>query len=106
MKFKSLALKLTAAAMTALLAFQHPVYALAASKPIYISDLLISYAKSESAEDIAEAKQWLTAKGYTVLDQNLNQGSDSTLSKARPVFLGYKMTSGIQTGYVATIVDS
>ncbi|MBR6420381.1 MAG: hypothetical protein IKS42_08595 [Oscillospiraceae bacterium] len=93
MKFKSLAMKLTAAAMTAVLAFQNPVQAYAASKPVYISDLLISYAKGTGKDDIAAAKKWLTDKGYVVLDQDLNADTDNIVSKKRPVFLGYKMTS-------------
>ena len=93
MKFKHLTMKLTAAAMTALLAFQNPIQAFAAAKPAYISDVLVSYAKSDSAEDIAEAKKWLTDKGYIVLGQDLNAETDNTVSIRRPVFLGYKLTA-------------
>lgn len=93
LKIKSLAMKLAAAALTAVLAFQNPLRAFAAGKQVYISDMLISYAKSRSAEDIAAAKKWLTDKGYTVLGQDLNADTASIVSTARPVFLGYKMTS-------------
>ena len=96
MKLKSLLIKLSAAAMSLLLTVQNPVQAFAAAGTTgstYLSDLFLSYAKSGSDEDIAAAKQYLTDKGYTLLDQDLTEGGDAALSNKRPVFLGYKTTS-------------
>ena len=96
MKLRHLSMKLTAAAITAVLACQNPIQAFAAAKPVYISDLLISYAKSDSEEDIAAAKKWLTDQGYTVLDQDLNEEADNLVTAKRPVFLGYKKTNSAE----------
>ena len=96
MKLKSLLMKLSVAAMSLLLTVQNPVQAFAAAGTTgstYLSDLFLSYAKSGSDEDIAAAKQYLTDKGYTLLDQDLTEGGDAAFSKKRPVFLGYKTTS-------------
>ncbi len=54
----------------------------------YIKETILSYGKTE-----AEAKSWLTNKGYKVLDYNLNEDADDTFSTKRAVYLGYKTTS-------------
>ncbi len=57
----------------------------------YIKETVISYGKTAD-----EAKAWLTGKGYTVLDYNLNEGADDTWSTERAVYLGYKTTKNAE----------
>ncbi len=59
----------------------------ASSGKKYVKEVILSYGKTED-----EAKKWLTDNDYEVLDNNLNQGADSTLSTKRAVYLGYKTT--------------
>ena len=59
----------------------------ASSGKKYVKDVILSYGETEEA-----AKQWLIENDYEVLDSNLNEGADSTLSKKRAVYLGYKTT--------------
>ena len=59
----------------------------ASSGKKYVKDVILSYGKTED-----EAKKWLVDNDYEVLDNNLNQGADSTLSTKRAVYLGYKTT--------------
>ncbi len=59
----------------------------ASSGKKYVKEVILSYGDTED-----EAKQWLTDNDYEVLDNNLNQGADSTLSTKRAVYLGYKTT--------------
>ena len=59
----------------------------ASSKQTYIKDMIISYGKSAD-----EAKSWLTDNGYTVLDYDLNEGADASLSTKRAVYLGFTST--------------
>ena len=72
-----------------------PTLASAIDTPLYISEFYISYGENDEA-----AKKWLTDNGYTVVDQNLNEGTkDGSLSwlglesKERSVYLGYKTTT-------------
>ena len=65
-----------------------PVRAFAASKPLYVSDVMVGM--GETAE---EAKKALTDAGYTVLDVNLNEGAGSALKTEKFVYLGYKTTA-------------
>ncbi len=53
----------------------------------YVKEVILSYGKTED-----EAKQWLLDNDYEVLDNNLNEGADDTLSTKRAVYLGYKTT--------------
>ena len=73
---------------------QAPVVASAAKDPtLYISEVYLSYGKTDE-----EAKQWLKDHDYTILDQNLNEGTDAGVSwiglgsEKRSVYLGYKTT--------------
>ena len=73
---------------------QAPVVASAAKDPtLYISEVYLSYGKTDD-----EAKQWLKDHDYTILDQNLNEGTDAGVSwiglgsEKRSVYLGYKTT--------------
>ena len=59
----------------------------ATSSKKYIKEMIISY--GETAD---EAKKWLTDNDYEVLDNNLNEGADATLSTERAVYIGYKTT--------------
>ncbi len=59
----------------------------ASSGKKYVKEVILSYGDTEEA-----AKQWLTDNGYEVLDNNLNDGADNTLSTKRAVYLGYKTT--------------
>ena len=95
--------KLIAGIMTVIVAFQFQVPTFAASEEKqYVSDIIVSYGEGDSAE--ADAKQWLTDNGYTVVDTNLNAGAESGASasaiswltdarSARAVYLGYKTTT-------------
>ena len=73
-----------------------PTLAHAAEDKQYISEVYISYGADDAA-----AKKWLTDNGYTVLDQNLNEGAESAqwmswaglASEKRSVYLGYKTTT-------------
>ena len=47
-----------------------PTIASAAEDKLYISEVYLSYGK-----DDASAKKWFEDNGYTVLDQNLNEGA-------------------------------
>ena len=70
-----------------------PTLASAAEKPEYLSEVFLSYGKTDE-----EAKSWLEKNGYTVLDQDLNQGTSAGVSwlglgnEKRCVYLGYKTT--------------
>ncbi len=59
----------------------------ASSGKKYVKEVILSYGDTED-----EAKQWLIDNDYEVLDSNLNEGADSTLSSKRAVYLGYKTT--------------
>ena len=63
-------------------------FAASSEKNKYIKEIFLSYGNSD-----AEAKSYLTDNGYEVLDYNLNEGADDTLSTKRAVYLGYKTTS-------------
>ena len=56
----------------------------------YVKEMIISYGKTEN-----DAKTWLKNKGYKIIDNNLNEGSDDTFSTERAVYLGYKTTSNV-----------
>ena len=73
------------AVLTAALA---PAQIFAASKPVYISDVMVGM--GETAE---EAKAALTSEGYTVLDRNLNEGAGSAFKTDKFVYIGYKTTA-------------
>ena len=100
MKLKRIGRRLLTVALTAVMAVQlpiQPLYAAAAGKTEYLSELIISYGKNDD-----EAKNWLTNNGYKVLNQNLNEGGEGGLdalswmglaSEKRSVFLGYKTTT-------------
>ncbi len=53
----------------------------------YVKETVLSYGNTDD-----EAKKWLTDNGYEVVDNNLNEGADATLSTKRSVYLGYKTT--------------
>ncbi len=53
----------------------------------YVKEMIISYGNTEE-----EAKKWLTDNGYEVLDNNLNEGADNSISDKRAVYIGYKTT--------------
>ena len=57
----------------------------------YVSETVLSYGSTED-----EAKKWLTDNGYEILDHNLNEGADNTISKKRAVYLGYKTTENAE----------
>ncbi len=59
----------------------------ASSGKKYVKEVILSYGDTED-----EAKKWLTDNDYEILDNNLNEGADSTLSTKRAVYLGYKTT--------------
>lgn len=74
-----------------------PTFASAAEETQYISEVYLSYGK-----DDASAKKWLEDNGYTVVDQNLNEGAEGggavlsfikIGSEKRSVYLGYKTTT-------------
>ena len=65
-----------------------PAQAMAADKkPAYVSDVMVGM--GETAD---EAKKALTDAGYTVLDQNVNEGAGSVMKTDKYVYLGYKTT--------------
>ena len=66
-----------------IIAVMAPLNAMAATGSKYIKEVRISQAAK--AED---AKAWLKNNGYTVLDQNLNDGTGKDC-----VYLGYKTTT-------------
>ena len=100
MKFGKFGKRLTAAVLTMTMAIQFSattMQAAAASTTEYMSELILSYGKTDK-----EAKDWLTKNGYTVLNQNLNQGGEGgsealswlgLSSEKRSVYLGYKTTT-------------
>ena len=57
------------------------------AKPVYISDVMVGM--GETAE---EAKKALTDAGFTVLDQNVNEGAGSAFKTEKYVYIGYKTT--------------
>ena len=63
-------------------------FAATSNKNSYIKEVFLSYGKTDS-----EAKSYLKDNDYEVLDYNLNEGADDTLSTKRAVYLGYKTTS-------------
>ena len=74
--------------MAAVLAFISPANAFAEAKPaLYIKDIMVGM--GETAD---EAKKALTDAGFTVLDQNLNEGAGSAFKTEKFVYLGYKTT--------------
>ncbi len=87
MNRKRIVSKMIAAALGAVLTFQNPLQAFAAASPTYLSEVKLSYGDNEE-----EAKQWLKDRGYTVIEQNLNEKADSILTQSRAVYLGYKTT--------------
>ena len=100
MKFKKFGKRLTAAVLTMTMATQFSaptIQAAAASTTEYMSELILSYGRTDK-----EAKDWLIQNGYTVLNQNLNQGGEGgsealswlgLSSEKRSVYLGYKTTT-------------
>ena len=60
-----------------------PITVFAAKQAVYIKEIRISTSSTEAA-----AKQWLTEKGYTVLDVNLNQKTGKDC-----VYIGYLTTT-------------
>ena len=80
---------LTALALAFVLAFIAPAKVFAETKPtLYVSDVMVGMGKTAE-----EAKQALIDAGYTVLDQNLNQGAGSAFKTEKFVYLGYKTTT-------------
>ncbi len=63
-------------------------FAASSNKNKYVKEIFLSYGSNDT-----EAKNYLSDNGYEVLDHNLNEGADDTLSKKRSVYLGYKTTS-------------
>ena len=103
MKKINLIEKLIAATLAIIMAFQFQVPTLAATESKqYVSDVIVSYGEGDAAE--ADAKDWLTQNGYTVIDTNLNAGAEASTASssawswatsarsARAVYLGYKTT--------------
>jgi len=74
--------------LTLIIAVGAPVQSIAASQPVYISDVMVGM--GETAD---EAKSALTSEGYTVLDRNLNEGAGSKLKTEKFVYIGYKTTT-------------
>ena len=100
---KKIVEKFIAAVMAVVVAlqFQVPTFAAEETKE-YVSDIIVSYGEGDAAE--ADAKNWLTQNGYTVIDTNLNEGAESAASSsyiswatgarsARAVYIGYKTTT-------------
>ena len=80
---------LTALTLAIILAFIAPAKAFADAKPkTYISDVMVGM--GETAD---EAKKALTSAGYTVLNNNLNEGGGSSMKTEKFVYLGYKTTA-------------
>ena len=73
--------------LTLIIAVGAPVQSIAASQPVYISDVMVGM--GETAD---EAKKALTDEGFTVLDRNLNEGAGSAMKTEKFVYLGYKTT--------------
>ncbi|MBQ4260951.1 MAG: hypothetical protein II709_03650, partial [Ruminococcus sp.] len=71
-----------------IIALGAPVQTIAASQPVYISDVMVGM--GETAD---EAKKALTDGGFTVLDRNLNEGAGSKLKTEKFVYIGYKTTT-------------
>ena len=88
--------KLIAAVLAVVMAFQFqvPTFA-AAEKTDYVSDLMIAYGEGEAGESVA--KSYLEDNGYTVIDSNLNSGTESgsifSDKSSVAVYLGYKTTT-------------
>ena len=66
-------------------------FAASSNKENYIKEVYLSYGKTAK-----EAKNYLTDNGYEVVDYNLNEGADDTISDKRAVYLGYKTTSNAE----------
>ncbi|MBQ1716988.1 MAG: hypothetical protein II025_03705, partial [Ruminococcus sp.] len=71
-----------------IIALGAPVQTIAASQPVYISDVMVG-----TGETADEAKKALTDGGFTVLDRNLNEGAGSKLKTEKFVYIGYKTTT-------------
>jgi len=63
--------------------FRTSIPAIAAETKLYIKEVITSI-----GENSASAKKWLTDRGYTVLDSDLNAGTGEY-----PIYLGYKTTT-------------
>ena len=70
-----------------ILAVESPARALADTKPIYVSDVMVGM-----GETAVEAMKALNDAGYTVLDRNINEGAGSMLKTEKFVYIGYKTT--------------
>ena len=76
------------ALLAVVLAFIGPVRVFADTQTLYICDVMVG--TGESAE---EAKKALTDAGFTVLDQNVNEGAGSFYKTEKFVYVGYKTTT-------------
>ena len=65
-----------------------PVQCFADSQVYYISDVMVGMGATAD-----EAKKALTDAGFTVLDQNVNEGAGSALKTEKFVYIGYKTTT-------------
>ena len=74
--------------LAAVLTLGGPMQVLADNRPLYISDVMVGM--GETAE---QARQALIDAGYTVLDNNLNEGAGSVFKTEKFVYLGYKTTA-------------
>ncbi|MBQ4238880.1 MAG: hypothetical protein II698_06180, partial [Ruminococcus sp.] len=66
------------------------VIAAADKSPTYVSDVMVGMGKTAD-----EAKKALTDAGYTVLDQNINEGAGSKMKTDKYIYIGYKTTDDI-----------
>ena len=74
-----------------LIALTVPAQVMAEEKPVaYIADVMVGM--GETAD---EAKKALTDAGYTVLDQDVNEGAGSKMKTDKYVYIGYKTTDNI-----------
>ena len=74
--------------LTLIIAVGAPVQTIAASQPVYISDVMVGM-----GETAGEAMRALTDAGFTVLEHNLNEGAGSKMKTEKFVFIGYKTTT-------------
>ena len=81
-----ISIKITSLILAFVMLFTSSVNVLAASNAKYVKEIRISYGKTAD-----EAKGWLTNNGYTVVDQDLNEGTGRDY-----VYLGYKTTSNVK----------
>lgn len=89
MKLKKLTACIISVILSAIMAVMSPVQVLAASQTLYIEEVVLATKNTDDEKWTADqCKAWLTKGGYTIVNKDLNAGTDDP-----PCYLGYKTTT-------------